>query len=281
VTSQDERDRAPQLRDLLAILGGASVLVVFVGALLSWSFARGLISSIGFPAQVVTLRSSIDCFPSLAFNYTGAFFVSLAYGFAWVPKRKPGSLWSLWIWILITIALLMLDIVGDLWQVRSPFYGDILVFVALFVPALVGRAFYSISGRSRIAVLLVLCYSVLAVCTQDAYQFGTRTGVALSYSAQSLYPGTKNGIAAIKMRDFPLITICTKIRLPLLSQGDSIEAGYTYPSKSSGFLRLVLQDQDAYYIVENSHGKITPFSIPKDDVIQIAFAAATSGLKPH
>jgi hypothetical protein len=69
------------LIQMAGIVGAASAIVVFISAPSSWSFARGLLSRLSFPAGVVTIRSGIDFLPRMAFVHGLVFVVALCGGF--------------------------------------------------------------------------------------------------------------------------------------------------------------------------------------------------------
>jgi hypothetical protein len=271
---------------LAAAFGLASALVLFLGAVTSWAFARGLVGSIGFPAQIVTLRSSLDCFSSMAFNYVAASLFMLALGFVLTSYDAAKAARRLIVCISAGGMSVLVDIVGELWEPHSDFYRVALLLAAQGSPLLVGYAYRSLSGsqRRRLTIAGAMCFVAFSTYTTFLYQLGRETGVSISTRISPQFPIAEKGLSAVKSSDFPLIVLRTKEKLLVVSEGSKDGDQFTYqPLGAEGFFRLIIQDEGNYYVVENHKGAITPIAIRKEIVSQIIFYSASSvsaGVRP-
>jgi hypothetical protein len=125
--------------------GAASVLILFISALSSWGFARGLLSRLGLPAGIFSFRSAADSWSGIGFIYPLAFVAFLLLGFlVTVPKEVKSSTRR-----AIACGFLILGVgyfgVHNLGQdVLSPRYSLALSYVAVGSPASVGLVYRSL-----------------------------------------------------------------------------------------------------------------------------------------
>jgi hypothetical protein len=131
--------------------------------------------------------------------------------------------------------------------------------------------------------MFLVVFSVFGIYAQNVFLFGKETAFSLVKQAAPLNPSAEVGTAAIKVRDYPLLTIRTKEKLLLNSPPRGNGLSYEYESTGSDFLRLILQDEANYYVVESSGGQVTTHAIRKDLVQEMLFFrdASFSDGAPH
>jgi hypothetical protein len=257
------------------LLAGFSVLTFAIETISSWTFARGLLEGLGFPAQLVSLRTSTDTFSALAMEYCVGFLGPLFAGFFWPApighqrKRKMRHL------LLVTGLFWLFALVGNIWELHSNFYRGPLICLSLLAPAYVGYTYNSFAdfGKVRLGAMLFVVFSVFGIYSENVFLFGKETAFSLVKQAEPLHPSAEIGTAAVKVRDYPLLTIRAKEKLLLNSPPHGNGLSYEYESTESDFLRLILQDEANYYVVESSGGKVTSHAIRKDLVQEMLFSA--------
>jgi hypothetical protein len=265
------------LTQLAGIAGAASILTVFISALSSWAFARGLLSRLGLPAQLVTLRSGIDFLPGMAFFIALVFVASLATGFITTApttgrQRRVRPL----ICTAIVVSLLILA-QPDTTDAHSLAFVRALSFVAIIAPISVGYLYKSLVHRKgRMPTVFLAVVLILSVWTKALYDYGFEVGTHIVTNDWSWLP--KGGMVEVKPGDFPRVTIRTREKLTQLADGDRDGDGYIYPSGDSGYMRLVVRDESEYYFVNSTNGVANVFSIRKDLVSQIFFLEEERGV---
>jgi hypothetical protein len=260
-----------------AAIGALIVAILFLGYLASWSFARGLVSALGFPAQIANIRSSFDMFPSVAAQGAGAFSLSFALGFANTEYDEKRHHQRRMVSVLALAVFMVLATWSSTKDQPSGLLDGALLLASLVGPFLVGYSFHSLrSTKYRYFVCIMLFFLVLEVCQRQWYGFGWKTAITVSHSAGPVFPWTERGMAAIKQSDFPIISIRTRVKV--LSRTPNARDGdvYIYAPERPGFLRLVLQDESNYYLIAYENGTALPSSISKASVVEMQFPVIPS-----
>jgi len=80
-----------ELGRLAPTIAATSALGFLIFTLSSWAFARGLMTSLGFPAYLATLKSCIEFLPSIALQYGVTFLCTLTIGIFLGRQRRRRS----------------------------------------------------------------------------------------------------------------------------------------------------------------------------------------------
>jgi hypothetical protein len=262
------------------VVAGASVMFLGMEATSSWYFGHGFCEGLGFPAQLVSLRTSTDIFSSFAMEYSVAFSAGLWFGFLISPQKETTLKRHLVRTYASVGVLFALCLIGAIWDPESAFYHLMLTILALFSPLLIGYTYNSHrnSGKLRGRLVFSVAFSVFCVYTLNMYEFGKETARNLIKQGVPLYPLAEKGPAAVKESDYPLLTIRAKEKLILNSQPKEDGPSYEYKSTEADFLRLVFQDDANYYIIESYGGKASPHAIRKDLVEEMLFQQSPSSV---
>jgi hypothetical protein len=185
--------------------------------------------------------------------------------------------------LVVTGLFLLFALIGSIWELHSNFYRGPLICLSLFAPAYIGHTYNAFEdfGRFRLGAMFLVVFSVFGIYTQNVFLFGKETAFSLVKQAAPLNPSAEVGTAAIKVRDYPLLTIRTKEKLLLNSPPRGNGLSYEYESTGSDFFRLILQDEANYYVVESSGGQVTTHAIRKDLVQEMLFSAMPASQTVH
>jgi hypothetical protein len=269
-----ESKESSGLGQIVAVIGAFSAVVVFIAADSSFSFARGLMTSLGFPAQIMTLRTSLDFFPTMGTQYAFGFVVMFGLGFL---IFKPGEASDKTVGRRIAgVAVLSVSLVliVDFWpNNRWRVLNACLTFGSQAAPLLVGYAYRSLRNEfpQRKFAIVVSLICVFLLHDAALFDFGYKKGNDIATRAVPEFPSTERGFAVIKMKDFPIIDLQSKERLNLSTIGTKEDDHYSYSSSANCFLRLVAYDDSNYYFIENNSGRIRPLAIRKEMVQQMIF----------
>jgi hypothetical protein len=261
------------LGPLAATVGAVSAVAVFVAATTAYSFARGVSASLGFPAQVMTLKTSTEIFPGLVSQNTVVFLLALAAGFVVFRRRHVEDKKRVkitFIWAALFVGLLF---IGELWDEHWRLYWSILGLSNVCAPLLVGysyRSFKTERGTHWIAAVF-MTFLAFAINEEALYVQGYFKAKEISANIKPLYPFSEHGLSNFKVADFPLINLKTKDPLEISLQTTASPDGYFYVSNAKSFVRLIAYDDANYYVVENNSGAVRAVSIRKEAVREIIF----------
>jgi hypothetical protein len=139
--SDNSNNDSFSLGQLVAAVGAFSAVTLFIAADSAFSFARGLMSSLGFPAQIMTFRTSLDFFPTMGIQYTYLFVGMFGLGF-FIFKRGKASNKTVGRRIAgAAVILVILATIADFWP-SARTVSSSLIFANTFAPLIVG---YSLS----------------------------------------------------------------------------------------------------------------------------------------
>ena len=263
-----------EIGQIAALAGALSIVAVFVAADSAYSFGRGVSASVGFPAQIMTLRTSTEIFAGIASQNTAAFLALFLIGFLIFPERHGRAAnWGRAVVAILGSLLIALIILGTLWDEHGNFYASIATTLSVFAPVLVGYATSVFDGRTKKLIIAGgLTLLIFVFNESELYRFGYSKGKELSRRTTPQFTFAEHGLANVKMRDFPVINLRTQeaihICLSAIREGES----YLYVSNERCFLRLITYDDANYYIVENDSGKMQPMAIRKEVVHELLFA---------
>lgn len=267
---------------LAGLLGGITIVMVAIQTVSAWYFGRGFLEAVGFPPELINLRTSTDYFPALTMEASFLFLVSLCLGIlgadgtAATLKKRAMIIGQSVFWGFGIAGL------GRASGFTSPYYAALLGVMAFLSPALIGFAYntpWESKKEGYFAAALVL-FEVFFVGTSFMFVSGRRTGLDLIEHSQSAEAPYEHGVAAWKNSDYPLIGIRSKEKLLLKSAPLADGDAFNYTSTESDFLRLILQDEANYYVVESVGGRAFPYAIRKELVEQVSFAASTGTSNP-
>jgi len=270
--TQTEKQKA-DVGQIAAAIGAFSAIALFVAADSTFSFARGLIGSLGFPAQIMTLKTSVDFFPGIGYQNTFVFLVSLVAGFLFPVKHATRDHTISKVFLVALVLLLVLSLTGTIWDRVWPSLSGLLVTADILAPLLVGYSYRSLSHEFKHKVLYVGAFVLAASQVHETalYQHGRETGSEIATRVEPQFPRAQRGLAVVKMSDFPIITLTSKEKLQLSPKAVQDGLLYTYSSNRTCFLRLVAYDDSNYYIIENNGGIVRPMAIRKETVTQMSF----------
>lgn len=177
-----------------------------------------------------------------------------------------------------------MGLIGNLWNINSQFYSGPLICIGLFAPIYIGYTYNAFpeSWTLRFAALCVVISAVFGVYTQTVFQFGRGKGLDLIKQAAPLYPSLS--VAPRQLRNGLPAAHYPVERKTASDLGDG--SLYQYNSTESDFLRLILQDEASYYVIESRNGQGTPHAFRKDLIEEIVFSdtpraySAPSGKAP-
>lgn len=264
--------KPPDIVQLAGMVGSASVFLIFISALTSWAYVRGVLSSLGLPAALVTFRSAIDFLPSVAFLDALVFVTMLTAGF-FIPAPRTEKMVSIHRGILIFAGIgFIIAIVAYGKQDQPPYwFSKFSQIIAVLAPVTVGYVFKTsgASQKGKAAILAVAVFLVLAAWTRSLYTLGFGIGRGILTDQWSNIP--RSGMTEVKPTDFPRVIIRVKEQLAYMPNDVHNGSDFIYPSKDTDFLRFILRDDAEYYFVHNSNGVITTFAIRKDLISEIVF----------
>jgi hypothetical protein len=258
---------------IAGVIGALSVVGLFLAASMSYAFGRGLATSIGFPAEIMTLRTSVDTFSGIALQYTTVFVVMLMMGFVlFRASRAKSSKLTLFQWILIGIVLLLSGI-GTLWDEHSNFFNGCLIIAHLTSPLLPGY-FFNVFDNHRIQKWATTIFALLislGLAQEALYSYGYSKGKEISRHTTPVEPGSERGFSTVKMSDFPIIDLVTKDSLRLSVTSKPFDGGTWFSSVDKCFLRLIAYDDANYFVIEECNGTTQPAAIRKEAVREVLF----------
>jgi hypothetical protein len=279
---------------IAAIVGVGSALFVFIGAVFTWSFAHGLLEVLGFPSQVVSLKTAVDAFPSVAVDAVGGSFGFLVIGFVAGPVRKAylkteipkknratskriltsGEIRGLVCFGALLFAFIPLTItLGK--DTRSVVFSALLFVAYIVATSFIGISYYLYAGNSFARYFITGMFSALALLSGTSFMFqhGRDVGAKLAERSDLNYlEFTGRGMSSIDASDFSLVALTTKEKLALSSGGETDGKTFTYlPKGAENFIRLIIQDENNYYVIERYGGTKTSMAIRKEIVSQIVF----------
>jgi hypothetical protein len=270
-TSESNSAAPMTLSQFGGLLGIFTAVSVGFATITSWGFARGLIGKLGFPASVVTLKTSLDIFSAMALIHVEAMILVFVVCYSVTPKslrEKPLAVPGTG--ILSAVLLFLLIPLSPYTQLPQWRFA-LMRIAALFSPGVLGFMIKLLKRSSRIQIGLTLMVAFLSIASFQAYlyEFGARVGTALQMNTWKRLP--VGGLAEVQRRDFPKVTIRAKEPLSTLVNFDQDGGYYVYPRQNSGNIRLVLHDDSNYYFVENVHGNARSFAVRSDLVSQLIF----------
>jgi hypothetical protein len=270
--TQTENQKAA-VGQIAAAIGAFSVIALFIAADSTFSFARGLLGSLGFPAQIMTLKTSVDFFPGIGYQNTLSFLVSLVAGFLFPVRRATREQTNSKVFLGALLLLLVLSLIGNIWDSLWPSFSGLLLDADFLAPILVGYSYRSLSHGFKHRVLYVGAFILMASLVHETalYHRGRDIAREIATRVQPQLSPRESGLAVVKMSDFPIITLTSKEKLQLSPKAVQDGLLYTYSSNRTCFLRLVAYDDSNYYIIENNGGIVRPMAIRKETVTQMSF----------
>jgi hypothetical protein len=261
------------LGQIAGAVGAFSAIALFVAANSAYSFARGLSASLGFPAQIMTLKTSTEIFPGIVSQNTIVFMVSLAAGFLIFRRRQDEDKKRTRIAFKWLAALLVLMLVGDMWDEHWALFQSAMVLANFVGPLLVGYAFnaFTVSHRTNWILAGVMAFAVFGINDSALYSQGFSKGKEISTNSKPKMSFAEHGLANVKMADFPLISLKTKDPLQSSVNVSASPDGFLYSSNEKCFLRLIAYDDANYYVIENNSGKLLSLAIRKEVVREMIF----------
>jgi len=264
------------LGQIAAVIGAFSAISVFIAADSAFSFARGLMTSIGFPPQIMTFRTSFDFFPTIGHQETLVFTLNLGLGFFWSNQVKSSDRRAARVVLASGLFLAAIAIIGYSWPSHWGIFSTFLTYGSYFAPLLVGFSYRSLSTErpNRITIIGLVVFFVFFVHSSALFDLGYQTGQKVSTRIAPEFPGLEKGFAVVKMKDFPIVNLESKGPLNLSTAGSKAQDNYFYSSSRNCFLRLVAYDDSNYYLIENHGGTVQPLAIRKDIVLQMIFLSS-------
>lgn len=258
---------------LAAGIGGVSAVGVFVGANASYSFARGLSASLGFPAQIMTLRTSTEIFPGIVAQNAVAFVAVLVGGFFLFRQTQETATSSRRNVTGILAWVVVLELVGTIWDEHGSFYRWMLLISSFIAPALVGYCYRAMGeqDRRRPAVVGIMAFAVFSLNCTSLYVNGYSKGREIATKIEAGRTSFEEGLANVKLKDFPIVNVKSKESLQLCSQTGKEGESYVYTSSKECFIRLIAYDDADYYLLENGGGRFQVMAVRKDIVREMIF----------
>jgi hypothetical protein len=261
------------LGQVAGAVGALSAIALFVAANSAYSFARGLSVSLGFPAQIMTLKTSTEIFPGIVSQNTIVFMVGLAGGFLIFRRRHKADKRRTQIAFGWLTTLMFLMLVGELWDEHwAPFRSAIMI--ANFAgPVLVGYTFNAFTNTRQTNWMIagVMAFAVFGINDSALYSQGFSKGKEISTNSKPKTPFAEHGLANVKVGDFPLISLKTKDPLQSSASVSASPDGFLYSSNEKCFMRLIAYDDANYYVIENNSGKLQSMAIRKEAVREMMF----------
>jgi hypothetical protein len=254
-------------------IGALSVVALFIAAATAYSYARGVSASLGFPGQIMTLKTSTDIFSGIVFQYTTTFIATLTTGFYFFRRRQIDNATGKRNFAVVLGLFILLLLVGELWDEHGRIFIVSLAIVHFFSPFFVGYSFnvYREGLTKKWMMAAIAALIAFYLSNLSLYFQGYAKGKEVSFHAKALAPGAEHGLATVKVADFPLINLLTKDPLRIAVSAKSSPEGYFYSSTDKCFLRLIAYDDANYYIIEDCNNAIQSMAIRKEVVREIQF----------
>ncbi|HSS99682.1 MAG TPA: hypothetical protein VLK33_21760 [Terriglobales bacterium] len=256
---------------LAALVGSFAAFFLAFNTLLAWVFGRGMLGVLGFPQQIVPLRSSLELFSGIGVEYSSGFAFSLVIGYIILPKglmdNKGANRICGLVTILLTIAALHSVFLG-------PFIDAFWLLNYLwFSPFLIGVCIKVIrNNRSTSWLLLVFGLTgALILNVHCIFIAGEKAGIALATIPEPYFTSMDRTIVPMDADEYPLVTLRSKEKLDLVTTPIADGTLFTYKGTGSSFLRLMLADQENYYMIEVQGDVYHAFAVRKDSVVEISF----------
>jgi hypothetical protein len=251
-------------------IAGLSVLALYITAESTFAFARGLLGSLGFPAQIMTLRTGVDFVPAVGEQNAAAFALALLLGF-FLPIRQRNERWTYVTTYGVMLLLVVVGIAGEIWDTPSESYSVLLTMCNLFSPLLVGFTYRNYGGEKRFLLAAFALFLALGVHDSALYDQGRRTGIELATRIEPFFPSAEHGLATVKLKDFPIVNVQSAQVLQLSMGYSERDKAYVYSSSAKSFLRLVAYDDSNYYMIENTSTKPRPLAIRKELIQEMEY----------
>jgi hypothetical protein len=258
-----------------AHLGEISGITLFIGTLSVWLNARGTWTALGLPGELISIRSALDSFSALGFQFVVLFIVVFLFTAFLIPRVYRVSPRAIGLELVVS---LLLSFVGCWIEIkmgpRSPEF--LLVWGLMWLPLVAGSIYRDLPIRHhRDQVLVTICgLAVFGFYAESLYVAGVKTGFSLAANANPPWTVSRLELAGIDKQVYPLVSLKSKDRLemgtdPIVGVGE-----FTYEPKRPDFIRLITKDDANYYFVENVNGAARTLAVRKELIVELFFENA-------